>query len=85
MLGRVGVVLGDRGDDGAVLGDHLHQVAGLGQAQPPDAVEVALGALAERPRDLVAAEVAQRVVELVVEDVEAVEVVGLAGGLLARG
>ena len=83
MLGGVRVVLGHRGDDGAVLGDHLHQIAGLGQAQPPDAVEVALGALAERPRDLVAAEVAQRAVQVVVEDVEAVVVGGLARGLLA--
>ena len=42
-----------------------------------------LGALAERPRDLVAAEVAQRLVQVVVEDVEAVVVGGLARGVLA--
>ena len=64
---RVGVAGGDRRDDVAVLGDHLAEVAGLGQAEPADAVEVAVRAAAQRPGDLVAAQLAEQAVERLVE------------------
>src|ERR1044071_6041089 len=39
-LGAVSVAGGDRRDELAVLGDHLAEIAGLGEAEPADAVEV---------------------------------------------
>ena len=65
-----------------VLLDHLGEVARDGQAQPAHAREVAVGALADRPRDLAAAEVAEVVVELLVEREPGLEVVGVARALL---
>src|SRR5919199_2571417 len=49
LLGAVGVAVGEARDDLAVLGDHLGHVAGHRQAEPADAVEVALGALGDGP------------------------------------
>ena len=37
-LGVAGIAIGDGGDDLAVLGDHLAEIARLGQAEPADAV-----------------------------------------------
>ena len=63
-----------------MLGDHLLEVARLGQAEAAHAVEVALDALGDLPRDRVAGDLAERGVELVVEQREAL-VVAVLGHL----
>ena len=59
LLGPLGVAVGHRRHDGAVLGDHLGEVPGLRQAQSPHAVEVAVRPAAEPPRDVAAAQLAE--------------------------
>ena len=56
----IGVVIGDGGDDRAVLGEHLAEVAGLGQAEQPDAVELPAWRCAQPPGDLAARQVAEQ-------------------------
>ena len=58
------------------------EIAGDGHAQTADAVEVPARALADRPDGAVLGQVAERLVERVVEHVEGVEVVAVAGALL---
>jgi hypothetical protein len=65
-FGTSRVMIGNGRHDGAVLGDHLAQIARLRQAETADAVEVAVGAAAERPRDLAAAELAERAIQRLV-------------------
>lgn len=66
-LGGDGVVIGDRGHDGAVLGEHLAAVARLGQAEEANPVELPARALAQPPRDRATRQVAEQPMQLVVE------------------
>src|SRR5688572_21675448 len=69
-LRSVRVVVGDGRDDAMVLLDHQREIAGYGHAQPAYPVEVSTRAQADRPDGVMAGEVAERLVERVVEHVE---------------
>ena len=75
-LGGDGVMVDDRADDGPVLGEHLAAVAGLGQAEQTDTVELPARALAQPPRDRATRQVAEQPVQVVVEAGEGRGVVG---------
>ena len=80
-LGGVRVVVGDGRHDGTVFGDHPCKPASagcVGEAEPAHAIEVPVGAPAERPRDLAPAELAEGPVQRLVE---AIERLGVAVGL----
>src|SRR5215207_11222362 len=81
-LGAVGVVVRYGGEDTVVLLDHQREIAGDGHAQPAYPVQVSACAQADGPDRVVPGEVAERLVERVVEHVERVEVVAVAGVLL---
>jgi octanoyl-[GcvH]:protein N-octanoyltransferase len=82
VLSRVRLAPANGVDDGLVLLDHLSDVAGLGQAQPPHAVQMPVGARDDVPRDRAAAQLAKGGVELVIELEEGAGIGGVPRGLL---